>query len=54
MTNLRGVYSSGKYVWLKTAPSFSKAKILSVFDEIATIPSAHCSVSKQEIGEYYI
>ena len=28
MTNLRGVYCTGVDTWLKTAPSFSSAKIL--------------------------
>ena len=28
MTNLRGVYCRGVDTWLKTAPSFSRAKIL--------------------------
>lgn len=28
MTNFLGVYCRGKATWLKTAPNFSKAKIL--------------------------
>lgn len=48
ITNFLGVYSRGKYVWLNTAPSFSSAKILRVLEEMATIPSAHCSVKEKE------
>lgn len=32
--------------WLNTAPSFSRAKILSVFVDMATMPSGHCSDEK--------
>jgi hypothetical protein len=33
---------------LNTAPNFSRAKIRSVFVEMATIPSGHCSDEKPE------
>ena len=50
MTNFRGVYCNGKATWLKTAPSFSSAKILGDKDVTCVEQGPKATVQENKTG----